>query len=145
MGGKRMYENMYGYQNYPNPYLRQQQSIFPVATNAPVMVKSVDNVNEIQANDVPMNYPYAIFPKRDLSEIYVKSWNTNGTIQTLVFAPKVEKAKNDTSDAVEKEIGAKSDATEGILERFDELSEKLDAINNKLSAKTRNSTKKESE
>lgn len=88
-----MYENMYGYQNYPNLYLRQQQSIFPVATNAPVMVKSVDNVNEIQANDVPMNYPYAIFPKRDLSEIYVKSWNTNGTIQTLVFAPKVEKAK----------------------------------------------------
>ena len=145
MGEKRMYENMYGYQNYPNLYLRQQQSIFPVATNAPVMVKSVDNVNEIQANDVPMNYPYAIFPKRDLSEIYVKSWNTNGTIQTLVFAPKVEKAKNDTSDAVEKEIGAKSDATEGILERFDELSEKLDAINNKLSAKTRNSTKKESE
>lgn len=145
MGEKRMYENMYGYQNYPNLYLRQQQSIFPVATNAPVMVKSVDNVNEIQANDVPMNYPYAIFPKRDLSEIYVKSWNTNGTIQTLVFAPKVEKAKNDTSDAVEKEIGAKSDAAEGILERFDELSEKLDAINNKLSAKTRNSTKKESE
>lgn len=140
-----MYENIYGYPNYPNPYLRQQQNVFPVATNAPVVVKSVDNVNEIQANDVPMNYPYAIFPRRDLSEIYVKSWNTNGTIQTLVFTPKVEKAKNDTSNAVEEEIGAKSDVTEGILDRFDELSEKLDAINNKLSARTRNTSKKESE
>ncbi len=140
-----MYENMYGYQNYPNPYLRQQQSILPVATNAPVMVKSVDNVNEIQANDVPMNYPYAIFPKRDLSEIYVKSWNTNGTIQTLVFAPKVEKAKNVTDDITESKIGANLDVAEGILDRFDELSEKLDAINSKLSARTRNNTKKESE
>ena len=140
-----MYENMYGYQNYPNPYLRQQQSILPVVTNAPVMVKSVDNVNEIQANDVPMNYPYAIFPKRDLSEIYVKSWNTNGTIQTLVFAPKVEKVKDDTGDITESKIGANLDATEGILDRFDELSEKLDAINSKLSARTRNNTKKESE
>lgn len=145
MGEKKMYENIYGYPNYPNPYLRQQQNVFPVASNAPAVVKSVDNVNEIQANDVPMNYPYAIFPRRDLSEIYVKSWNTNGTIQTLVFTPKVEKAKNDTSNAVEEEIGAKSDVTEGILDRFDELSEKLDAINNKLSARTRNTSKKESE
>lgn len=96
------------------------------------MVKSVDNVNEIQANDVPMNYPYAIFPKRDLSEIYVKSWNTNGTIQTLVFAPKIEKVKNGTDDTTESKIGAKSDVTEGILDRFDELSEKLDAITSGL-------------
>ena len=141
----KMYENPYGYQNYANPYFRQQQSVLPVATNTPVMIKSVDNVNEIQVNDVPMNYPYAVFPKRDLSEIYIKSWNANGTIQTLVYVPKVEKSKNDALDMTEGKIGANTDVTEGILDRFDELSEKLDAINSKLSTRTRTTTKKESE
>lgn len=49
--------------------------------------RTVNSIEEITANDVPMNVPYSIFPKNDLSQIYIKSWNANGTIQTIAYAP----------------------------------------------------------
>lgn len=44
--------------------------------------KMVDAVEQITANDVPMDGSVAIFPKKDMSEIYLKSWTPNGTIAT---------------------------------------------------------------
>ena len=39
--------------------------------------KVVDAVEQITANDVPMDGSFAIFPKKDMSEIYLKSWTPN--------------------------------------------------------------------
>lgn len=46
------------------------------------IVQAVENIN---ANEVPMDGSMAFFPKQDLSEIYVKGWNANGTINTIVY------------------------------------------------------------
>ena len=49
--------------------------------------KVVDTIEQITANDVPMDGSVAIFPKKDMSEIYLKSWTPNGTIATVVYHP----------------------------------------------------------
>ena len=48
------------------------------------IVQAVENIN---ANEVPMDGSMAFFPKQDMSEIYVKGWNADGTIRTIVYKP----------------------------------------------------------
>ena len=56
----------------------------------------VNSVEEVTANDVPMNAPFAIFPKADGSEVYIKSWSANGLIQTVTYKPQLEEAERIT-------------------------------------------------
>ncbi len=100
---------------YPNQQIVQN----------PLNGRMVNAVEEITANDVPMNVPYSIFPKNDLSEIYIKSWNANGTIQTIAYKPiQQENAEQDTNipqtnfNALNEDVRA---LRQEISERFDRL------------------------
>lgn len=150
-----MYENQY----FGNPYFQSNAQRFPAGqyqapvqqpiyqpqfqqnqTASQIVGRPVDSVEMIQANDVPMNAPYALFPKSDLSEIYLKSWNQNGTIQTIVFKPEMPK----TDSIPNSENGVKSgnsELTEQIMRRLDELSAQIDEIGNSI-PKTRTSKAK---
>ena len=80
---------------YQNPV---QQAPTQQQAAAPQLIgRTVNSVDEITANDVPMNYPYAIFPKNDLSEVYLKSWTPNGTIQTITFKPEINTTPSNTN------------------------------------------------
>lgn len=68
------------------PLFNQQQSIQP-QQQAGLNGKVVQAVEQITANDVPMDGSVAVFPKQDMSEIYAKSWNADGTIRTIVYKP----------------------------------------------------------
>lgn len=48
--------------------------------------KIVDSEDVVKATEVPIG-GYGIFPKADLSEIYIKSWNNNGTTSVITFKP----------------------------------------------------------
>lgn len=99
-----------GYQQYPNfrdpctmlpmygQYAQRPAAQQPLGLNG-MMVQSVDSIT---ADAVPMDGSAAFFPKQDLSEIYVKSWNPDGTIKTLTFRP----VENPTSsiNSVEEQI-----------------------------------------
>lgn len=68
------------------PQMQRQTQQMPLGLNG----KMVDVVDQITANDVPMDGSVVIFPKKDMSEIYLKSWTPNGTIATVVFKPVLE-------------------------------------------------------
>lgn len=167
-----MYENPYfgnpylqqNQQRYGNPYQQpvqqmqsQQQPVYNQMQQAPQVPQQiqqpqlighvVDGQETIQASDVPMNAPYALFPKNDLSEIYLKSWTANGTIQTIVFKPvQNQQTDNLPSTQSEMKIGLSDDATEAFMKRFDELGRKLDELENSMSnskPKTRSTVKKD--
>ena len=61
------------------PLFNQQQGIQP-QQQAGLNGKVVQAVEQITANDVPMDGSVAVFPKQDMSEIYTKSWNADVTI-----------------------------------------------------------------
>ena len=68
------------------------------------IVQAVENIN---ANEVPMDGSMAFFPKQDMSEIYVKGWNADGTINTIVYKPYTAPKDNQTVNSMANAENAK--------------------------------------
>lgn len=108
--------NFYQNYSYGNMYQPQQAQ----SAVAALQGKVVDSVDMVRVNEVPFG-GFGVFPKGDLSEIYVKSWNNNGTTQINTYKPiPVEETKE------AKEISSRDE----LLEKINALNEKLDALMN---------------
>ena len=107
----------------------------------------VQAVETINPNEVPMDGSVAFFPKQDLTEIYAKSWNADGTIRTLTFKPVLnDKADILSGDTEKLEFDLSEKATEGIMAKLNELSEKIEQLSLGTQRKTsRTQSSKESE
>lgn len=105
------------------------------------IVQVVENIN---ANEVPMDGSMAFFPKQDLSEIYVKGWNADGTIKTIVYKPQIDnksvQAVNAPLDTEKLKIDLSEQVTAGIMQRFDDLSAKIEQLENKVALGTQRKT-----
>lgn len=97
------------------------------------VVQAVENIN---ANEVPMDGSMAFFPKQDMSEIYVKSWNANGTIKTAVYKPYAESdgnnVSNPTTDIENAKFTLSDESTQLFLNKFEELSEKIGQLEDRF-------------
>lgn len=114
----------------------------------------VQTVESINANEVPMDGSMAFFPKQDMSEIYVKGWNADGTINTIVYkpytAPKDNQAVNSMANTESAKFTLSDESTQLFLNKFEELSEKIgqleDRFDKSLGTQRKTSrTQKESE
>lgn len=93
--------------NTPNPYpnnfgqLNQMNDMYYRQPVRPAIFgRIVGNESEIVPNEVAMDGTVSYFPMSDGSCIFAKKWRTDGTIQTLKFAPvfdKTEPAKNEST------------------------------------------------
>lgn len=143
------YQPLYGnqYQNFQPPYQQnmiqaqpqmqapqQQFQQMPTGING----KVVPSVENITANDVPMDGSVAFFPRQDMAEIYAKSWNSDGTIKTVVYKPFIDSPSNLSQNEEKLKIGLSEDITEAFMKRFDELEKRLDDFGLTL---TKSSTK----
>lgn len=105
------------YQNYlySNPY--NQNSI---PTSQPQMSslqgKVVDGADMVKATEV-LYGGYGVFPKADLSEIYIKNWNNDGTTQIITYRP-----------VLVKEPAPEMDVQNILLEKIKNIEEKLDIL-----------------
>lgn len=121
------------YSNYPyngNQYGNQYQtSQMPIMTQIPqyqpqmqtgLQGKIVENEDVVKVTDVPIG-GYGIFPKADFSEIYIKTWNGNGTTSILTFQPIIKQEVEKTSE---------SNSSNVILEKIKQLEEKIDMLAN---------------
>ena len=136
-------------QRLPQEQMQPQQVQQPAPMSG-MVGKMVGRIEDIAPQDVPMTGAPAFFPKQDLSEIYVKSWNSNGTLDTVVFKPvPMTDGINPMDDGKKLEIGLSDDVTGAFMKRFDELESKISSIESSLTKNTakstRSSTKKESD
>ena len=93
-----------------------------------------------------MDGSVAFFPKQDLTEIYAKSWNADGTIRTLTFKPVLNDKTDILSGDTEKlEFDLSEKATEDIMAKLNELSEKIEQLSLGAQRKTSRVQNKESE
>ena len=97
------------------------------------VVQAVENIN---ANEVPMDGSMAFFPKQDMSEIYVKGWNADGTIRTIVYKPYTDPKDNQTVNSMANAENAKftlsDESTQLFLNKFEELSEKIEQLEDRF-------------
>lgn len=146
------------YQNYgqpmQNPYMAQmgqyqpqiQPQAQPQQQSQGLVCKPVSDASNVSPNDVPMDGNASVFPKNDFSEIYVKSWTPNGTIQTVVYKPVQPENLSDATNIPQMDFSALNDGImalgNNIMERIDKLEKALDNSSSKT-AKTSTRTKKE--
>lgn len=99
------------------PQMAQQQ-INPQPQMNVLNGKIVDSEDIVKATEVPIG-GYGVFPKADLSEIYVKSWNNNGTTSVITYQPVVTSTPQSDKTLPDSSI---------ILQLF----QKMENVENKL-------------
>ena len=127
-----------GYNAYPySPMQRFQEQQLPqqpvqqvpqqqnLQIQAGINGRMVAAVEQIAANDVPMDGSVAFFPKQDLTEIYAKQWGADGSIKTVVYKPYTEPKDNQTVNSMIDVENAKftlsDESTQLFLNKFEEL------------------------
>ena len=139
-------------QQYPNYYPNQMTSQFQPNFNQPMQQnpymdrlaqlqniqmqqqrqiqtvngRFVQSAEEVNASDVTMDGTMSLFPKADMTEIYGKAWQSDGTIKTVVFRPILEEQSTNTqqnTENVENNV---------FLEFKEQITEMLNAINNRF-------------
>ena len=126
----------------------QQQSV-PVQSQQTTGIagRTVQSVEQITANEVPMDGSLAFFPRQDMAEIYAKQWNADGTIKTVIYRPVMDNTVNSQGNNQNQQITIPDDVTQAFMNRFDELSGKIEQLENSLTKSStnvrKNSTKKD--
>ena len=134
------YAPMYG-QQMQSPYQERLANLqsFQQSLQTPPQVQSpqfvglngriVDSPESIMASEVPMDGTFAIFPKRDMSEVYVKYWTGDGKIATIGFKP-ITDLHTDTLSPNQQNVKFDeiSSVLGGIYEKVDTLSSKVDEM-----------------
>lgn len=144
-------QNQQGYPQYYNPLAQVQNRSIDYQQNIPnnyqqnqivqgINGKIIAEMSQITANDVPMDGSVAFFPKQDLSEVYAKSWNADGTIRTVTYKPVLDnEPKNVPTDTEKLKCELSDEATEGIMSKFDEISDRLGQLEKSLQSQRKTS------
>lgn len=135
----QMASNNYSpYQSQWNNQYQQQQIMYQQQTSLPGRI--VDDIANVNANEVPMDGSKAYFVKNDESTIYVKQWQSDGTISTkqysLILDNKEKDSNNLSSDTEKTQIALSDEFLTALDERFSKI-EKL------LKQKTTSRSRKE--
>ena len=71
-----------------------------------------------------------------MSEIYVKGWNADGTINTIVYKPYTEPKNNqginNTENVENLKIDLSDESTAVFMQKFDEIFNKFDELEGKI-------------
>lgn len=135
--GAYQYNPMANIQRFQSQEQIQPQSQQPMPQQiAGINGRIVQAVENINANEVPMDGSMAFFPKQDMSEIYVKGWNSDGTINTIVYKPYTTPKDNQTVNSMTNTENAKftlsDESTELFMNKFDELAEKIGQLEDRF-------------
>ena len=140
------------YQQYYSQYAQQnrmpEQQNFnqnigiqavPYQQNQGIAGKMIADLNQITANDVPMDGSVAFFPKQDLSEVYAKSWNADGTIRTVTYKPVLDGEPKTSAEPEKLKCDLSEESAQNIMNKFDEISDRLGQLEKSLQSQRKTS------
>lgn len=144
------------YQNFSqqqNPYMdrmaqlqQYQQNLqpqFQQSQQQGIVGKIVNDFSELTANDVPMNGSAAFFPKADGSELQVRSWTANGTIQTTVYKPVQQENSVEATNIPQNDFNALNEDVRALREDIKGVREMIEKSMEVSSPKTARGKKAE--
>lgn len=121
-------QSLYGYNQAQIPNYQTNQTQMSVQNNQ-IPGKIVDSQEVARVSDIPFG-GYGVFPKADLSEVFVKVWNNNGTTSLLCFKPMVEGNIVQEQDKEERRYheGSSQDNYDKMQEKIEMLERKIDEL-----------------
>lgn len=122
--------NNYGYQSFVPQPNQMQQIQQPTAPQYNLNGKIVDGIEMVKATDIPLG-GYGIFPKADLSEVYIKSWNNLGQSNVITYKPIIQQdapLEVDNSQLLNKieSLGRKLDEMAAVIGKAPAVEGKVD-------------------
>lgn len=131
-------------QQYPQFSQQNQFVQQPVQQNQTqgIVGKIVNDFSELTANDVPMNGSAAFFPKADGSELQVRSWTANGTIQTVVYRPVQSENSAEATNISQMDFDALNEDMRALREDIKGVREMIEKSMNVPAPKTTSSREK---
>lgn len=143
-------QNQQGYPQYYNPLAQVQNRPIDYQQNMPnnyqqnqivqgINGKIISEINQITANDVPMDGSVAFFPKQDLSEVYAKSWNADGTIRTVTYKPVLDGEPKTSAEPEKLKCDLSEESAQNIMNKFDEISDRLGQLEKSLQSQRKTS------
>lgn len=127
--------------NYQYPQYQYQSPSIPQQV---IVGRIIDDESTIQVNEIPMDGNYAFFPKRDMSEIVVRNWNKNGSINSLKYTLEKDNVNNLPQNTLKEQNDDIFERTDAIMTRLDMLENKIDELKaNNLAKSTTKTTRKE--
>lgn len=128
-------------QQYPQ-FSQQNQFMQQPVQQQGIVGKIVNDFSELTANDVPMNGSAAFFPKADGSELQVRSWTANGTIQTVVYKPVLDQNQVDGTNIPQMDFNALNEDMRALREDIKGVREMIEKSMNVPTTKTTSSRAK---
>lgn len=130
-------------QQYPQ-FSQQNQFMQQPVQNQPqgIVGKIVNDFSELTANDVPMNGSAAFFPKADGSELQVRSWTPNGTIQTIVYKPVQPENQSEATNIPQMDFNALNEDVRALRKDIKGVREMIEKSMNIPTTKTTSSRAK---
>lgn len=109
-----------GWQNNQN--LQQMQGVgiqngYPQQFVQAIPGRMIHDIQEVRPNEVPNNGTVAIFPKDDMSCVYVKYLSNVGKIETMTFVPIAQTAENPPENGELAEIRDKLDEIKRLVQK----------------------------
>jgi len=121
-------QSLYGYNQAQIPNYQTNQTQMSIQNNQ-IPGKIVDSQEVARVSDIPFG-GYGVFPKADLSEVFVKVWNNNGTTSLLCFKPMVEGNVVQEQDKEERRYheGSSQNNYDKMQEKIEMLERKIDEL-----------------
>ena len=128
-------------QQYPQYSQQNQFMQQTIQQNQPqgIVGKIVNDFSELTANDVPMNGSAAFFPKADGSELQVRSWTANGTIQTVVYKPVLDQNQAEGTNIPQMDFNALNEDVRALREDIKGVREMIEKSMNSATPKATSS------
>lgn len=105
--------------NYYSPNFNQNYPYYQPQYQQGLSGKIVDCAEMVRAAEVPLG-GYGVFPKGDLTEVYVKTWNQDGTTNIITYKPNPTQLPSSQKNSMDT-----------LMERFAVLEAKVDILLNK--------------
>lgn len=143
-------QNQQSYPQYYNPLAQVQNRPIDYQQNMPnnyqqnqivqgINGKMIAELSQITANDVPMDGSVAFFPKQDLTEVYAKSWNADGTIRTVTYKPVLDDEPKTAAEPEKLKCDLSEESAQNIMNKFDEISDRLGQLEKSLQSQRKTS------
>lgn len=141
-------QNQQSYPQYYNPLAQVQNRAMDYQQNVNyqqnqivqgINGKMIAELNQITANDVPMDGSVAFFPKQDLSEVYAKSWNADGTIRTVTYKPVLDNEPKTATGPEKLKCDLSEESAQNIMNKFEEISDRLGQLEKSLQSQRKTS------
>lgn len=104
---------------------------------SPFIGRYVEQVNEIVPNEVPMDGRIGLYPTKDLTTIFLKTWTPEGKITTLKYILDPDQMTTPSTVATEE------DFKKEVFERLNALEQMFTKQNNNRNGKHNNQPREE--